>query len=465
MAKRGAALRGPLAQALLVGLLVVGTWAYAVLIFDPISQERAAQPGQTPGPYATDLYPSWYAAYALLQQGRDPYTPAVTADIQRGFFGRVLAPDDPVQITEAFVYPLYTVFLLAPLTLLPFDILKPVLYVLWPALAALTVLWWIAALGWRPGGSTRARLALFGCSAIPTIAAFLLQQPSVLVAALLAGAAYCLWRGTPRVEEGPLRGAAGDRRWYGAAGALLACATIKPQLSGIFILWLLLWAAADWRRRGGLLLGFGGMLAALLAGAFALVPGWVDEWRAALADYTRYATDRSILDTWLPPLLAAAALVLLAGALALFAWRTRAAQPGSLAFSLGYAFAGLFSILAFPGWAAYNQLILFPAALLVMQQAGALRAAGRGGRLLYILTFDLLLWPWVAATGLLLVWLATRLTGQPSPLVAAGYLLPWVTSLITPILLLAPLGLLAWGVARAPRRTVEDTVAVGPTHG
>jgi hypothetical protein len=463
-ARRDAGRRGPWGRALLVGVLVVGTWAYALAIFNPRTQASATAAGQVAGPYASDLYPAWYAARARLGQGRDPYSQAVTADIQRGFFGRVLAPDEP-GITEAFVYPLYTVFLLAPLTLVPFEVVKPLVYLAWPLLAGATVLGWIAALGGRFDRQTRILLALLGLSSIPTIAATLLQQPSVLVAALLAGAAYCLARaagaGEPNAERSPpaarftfhVSRCTPSFLWYAGAGALLAVATIKPQLSGVLTVWLLGWAASDARRRGGLLLGFAGTLGVLLAGAFAVQPGWVGAWRGALDDYTRYATDRSILDTWLPGPLSVAALVALGAAGAWFAWRTRQAGPGSRAFSLGLAFSGLFSILAFPGWAAYNQLILFPAALLLLLARDTLYALGRAGRWAYLVALDLVLWPWATAVLVLVGWplIGALPAATGERLGGLAVLLPWVTSLITPVVLLAPLGLLAWQVGRTPR--------------
>jgi hypothetical protein len=220
----------------------------------------------------------------------------------------------------------------------------------------------------------------------------------------------------------------------------------------VLTVWLLGWAVSDVRRRGGLLIGFGATLTLLLAGAFAVQPGWVDAWRIALADYTRYATDRSILDTWLPGPLSVAVLAALGAGGAWFAWRTRHAGPGSLAFSLGVAFSGLFSILAFPGWAAYNQLILFPAWLLLLQSRDRLYAWGRAGRWAYLAALDLVLWPWATAVLVLAGWplLAALPAATAERLGNLAALLPWVTSLITPVVLLAPLGLLAWQAARAP---------------
>jgi len=46
----------------------------------------------------SDLYPRWLGARELLLHGRDPYSPEITREIQRGYYGRELdssRPNDP----------------------------------------------------------------------------------------------------------------------------------------------------------------------------------------------------------------------------------------------------------------------------------------------------------------------------------------------------------------------------------
>jgi hypothetical protein len=64
----------------------------------------------------SDLYPAWLGARELLVDYRDPYSPEVTADIQKGVWGRMVDarnPGDPKDESR-FAYPLYAVFVLAP---------------------------------------------------------------------------------------------------------------------------------------------------------------------------------------------------------------------------------------------------------------------------------------------------------------------------------------------------------------
>lgn len=417
-----------------VSLLAVSAWIYTLIVVWPTVGRAATAVGATSGPYQSDLYPTWLGTHALFWEGRDPYSPGVTADIQRGFYGHALTPDDPIKDLQQFVYPLYIVFLLVPTTIVPFAWVQFSYWFIAPVLVALTVNGWLAALRWPVTRLQRVILTILGVSAPAAIHAITLQQPAVFVAALMAGAGVCL-----------------SRRWYAAAGVLLACATVKPQIGLLFALWLLGWAASDWRRRQGVLWGFGVTMAAFLAGAFALVPGWVGEWLSLISAYPSYAAKQSIL-VWVPAPLIPWVVGIIGLALLGVAWRTRRAEPGSLAFGLILALPGVYSILAFPSWFTHGLLILYPAALLVGQYAATLRQQGWAGRIAYTITLDFLLWPWLSALPLLLYWVLAGLIGGPAAAISAGQLWPvfWVINLLVPVVLLLPLGLLTWSVVRGP---------------
>ena len=415
--------RRAILTALLVLALVVGAWTYIRVLYGhaiPV------------GPYYSDLYPSWEGTRALLWEGRDPYSPEVTASIQRGVLGRVLAPGDPDN-QYAFPYPLPIVFLVAPLTLFPYDALMPILPPATGALIMLGVWLWLGALDWRPGRGPTVALVVLGASMPPAIQTALLHQPTAWFAALMAGAGVAL-----------------VRKHYTLAGALLALAAIKPQVSILLILWLILWAVSDWRRRGGLLVGFAGTGALLLIGSWLLLPGWVGAWLTLLQGYQVWAADAPILAAWLPPALVPGVQIGMGLALALLAGRSRHAAPGSLAFSLMLALTTLYSILLIAAWTAYNQIMLFPAALLLLQQRDMLAALGRGGRMLAAASVSLLVWPLPAMGVWVLVYGAGVLLGLPALRETAILVVraPWVIGLVTPLALVVPLGVLAWPILR-----------------
>ena len=74
-------------------------------------------------------------------------------------------------------------------------------------------------------------------------------------------------------------------------GFLLAWATIKPELSGLTILWFLLWAASRWAERKTLIWGFVGTMATLLIAAEMVSPHWTGRFFAALKEYPNYGAD------------------------------------------------------------------------------------------------------------------------------------------------------------------------------
>src|SRR5436190_15639292 len=110
-----------------------GMWQYFDGVIVP-AQEADAAARHSPRGNLSDLYPPWLGARELLLRGRDPYSAEVTADIQKGFWGRVVDPRNPNDPTDEsrFAYPLYVVFLLAPTVALPFAVVQ----VLFKAVAA-----------------------------------------------------------------------------------------------------------------------------------------------------------------------------------------------------------------------------------------------------------------------------------------------------------------------------------------
>ena len=115
-------------------------------------------------------------------------------------------------------------------------------------------------------------------------------------------------------------------------------------------------------------------------------------------------------------------------------WRTRRAEPGSPAFSLGLALTCFYGLLLIPSWVFYNQLLLYPAILLILQQRAVLasgRGAGAGG-----------LWGHAGLASLVLdhgEWVGVGLAGGDaagSPSLVASitgiWQLPWISGLVLP---------------------------------
>ncbi len=365
-------------------LICFGMWRWAEVIAAPTYTSQALAKGRPIG-NNSDLYPRWLGARELLLRGRDPYGPEVTREIQMGFYGRPLNSQNPSDPTaqESFVYPLYVVFLLAPTIALPFAIVQE--FFRWFLLFCLACTFplWMYAIRFR------ARLIFAIAGMVLTLSGFAAifeyhqQNLAALVLFLLA-----------------LAGAATVRGHLLTAGFLLAWATIKPELSGLTILWFLLWAVSCWTDRKSLIWGFVGTIALLFIAAEIVSPHWTVRFLAALREYPTYGADNSVLQMFLPSSLAAIATAALLAALFARYWRWRKMAAGSEYFGWSLAWAGTVTLTVIPKQAAYNQPLLIPAFLVLIAQHKIIANGGRIPRALVKGIMVCLLWQWGSALAL-----------------------------------------------------------------
>src|SRR5216683_5105710 len=128
-------------------LAAASMWFYVRRVLVPRQVTEGARL-ERPRGNLSDLYPRWLGARELLLHGRDPYSPEITREIQRGYYGRPLdpsRPDDP-RDEEGFAYPVYVVFCLAPTIGLPFTIVQKAFYWALLLLTCATTLIWLRVL-------------------------------------------------------------------------------------------------------------------------------------------------------------------------------------------------------------------------------------------------------------------------------------------------------------------------------
>lgn len=368
-----------LAVACLLGLAMA--YYYQGLLL-PLRRSEFRLANAPPGNWS-DLYPRWRGARELLLHGRNPYSPEVTREIQRGFYGRPLDPSnphDPVD-QEGFAYPLYVVFLLAPLLAFPFSAVQTAFVVILLLLTLASLFFWLHGMRLRFSRSLLMLSVIALISSYPVLDGLHLQQLTLLVAAIMAASIAAL----------------GGNRLF-LAGVLLACASIKPQLVFLLAAGLVLWALADWRGRKLFLAGFGLAMLLLLAFAELLLPGWFGLWRQAGASYLAYVRP-SLLAGILGPtvgLVASGAAVF--GSVALF-WYFRRHGPGSQHFNFLVVTALFVSTLVAPnaGSAKYNLVLLLPAGLWLFSFGGRFQTTGVLARFSWLLAVNGLLWQWLLA--------------------------------------------------------------------
>ena len=275
-----------------IALLCAGSmWYYVQRVLVPYEKADSAA-HQRPRGNLSDLYPRWLGSRELLLHHRNPYGSDITTEIQKGYYGRELdpaRPDDPKD-RQGFAYPLYVVFLLAPLIGFPFHGVQIFFHWLLVGLTAASVWLWLRVLRWELPLMAVAACVALTLGSFPAVQGIKLQQLSLLVAALLAGSVACVASGSLFL-----------------GGVLLALATIKPQLAWPLVAWLLLWAASDWRARRKFVFGFGLMMALLLAGAEIILPGWWRMFAGAIGQYHQYTQNQSVIEVMLNEILGSAA--------------------------------------------------------------------------------------------------------------------------------------------------------------
>jgi hypothetical protein len=328
----------------------------------------------------SDLYPRWLGARELLEHGRNPYADDITKEIQEGYYGRVLdasRPNDP-RDQQGFAYPVYVVFLLAPLIGLPFHAVQIFFHWLLLGLTVASVWMWLRVLRWRLPVLGVAICVVLTLGSFPAVQGIKLQQLSLLVAALMAGSAACVASG-----------------FLFSGGVLLALATIKPQLAWPLVAWLLVWSVSEWQMRRRLVFGFGLAMALLAGGAEIILPGWLRMFVEAMGKYHRYTQNQSVL---LAPW--AVAGVFVAGAVfasAFFLGRLRGERVDAASFGRGIALVLALTVLVIPMYAPYNQLLMLPAVLALVRDRKVFVSGSRALRFAYVAGACALAWQWMGS--------------------------------------------------------------------
>jgi len=363
---------------------------------------------------ANDFYSRWQGARALLLRGENPYSDAVTREIQMGMSGRLALPgEDQV----AFAYPLYVAFPVAPFVTLPYAFAQA----FWMALLMLAIVGGAIALFRLYRAPRRpAILSMLLLSVLifyPSVRGIFNGQVTILSFFFIAVALWAI-----------------DAQADVAAGILLALATIKPQPPILLLPIILVWA---WRQgRTKIVASALIALCILVAVAMLLVPTWLMDFLQGLHQYAAYEPIG-------PPIQILGEMI----------------SPGA-----GFLFAVVFSLVLL-GWLARQAALTLDSAWGAFQSTIGLTAivstwmAGRMG------TPDqvLLLIPWSQ-------WLAVRLRrGEYGWAGGAGLillLLPWLVFLATlrgnaedpNIALVLPvvsLGAFVWETRRADRSLTE----------
>ena len=221
---------------------------------------------QNPG--GNDFLNHWLGIRELLLEGVSPYDESVSLKIQQMIYGH---PADTTIGEDEFNmnYPLYSVVIIAPFSLLEFTTARALwMTVLEVSLVVLTLVS-LRLVGWRVSSGMTVILMVFSIFWYHGTRTLILGQFAGVNALLISLALLLVYR----KQDIP-------------GGILLAFSTIKPNMVFLLIPFLLLWALS--KRRYGIIFGTLGTLAILFVGSLALIPDWPLQWIRVLMRYPTY---------------------------------------------------------------------------------------------------------------------------------------------------------------------------------
>jgi hypothetical protein len=234
-----------------------------------------------PHPGHNDFLTVWEAGRSFWREGLDPYSEAVTANIQSSIYGRGA---EGGEFPNAFAYPFYALWVMLPLVFTDFAWASAIYMALSEAFFILALILLLDLFRWKPPAWLFALLALWSLLEYFAARGLVLGQMSNVVYLLQVVAFWALAR---------------KRDWL--VGAALALSTIKPQMGFLLIPFLLLWSLR--RRRTSVVVAFAGLWTILLLSSFLLQPNWIQGWIGQLRAYPQYTVIGSpthiVMQDWL----------------------------------------------------------------------------------------------------------------------------------------------------------------------
>jgi hypothetical protein len=380
-------------------------------------------------PQFSDLYARWWGAHELLLHGRNPYSPAVSHEIQRVIYGEqvISTPEDPSGIGGGFAYPLYTAFLLWPVVYFSFRVVRILSFCAFLPVSVFSLECWLRSLGFRPPLWLWFTIAIFTFGSFPSLQAAKLQNLSLVAAALIAFTVLLLSAGN-----------------YLLAGVVLALSTFKPQFTIVLIPWLALWTASDWRRRRFLAWGFLGTMFLLIVASEWLLPGWIGDFVGVARAYSHYTYGHSIFDVWFMPSFGPLASALLLAIVLGLCWAHRREPANSTRFLLDISLVLAATVVVIPTLAPHAQLLLLPGFLCLLHHQAFPQTSSSWIRIFRGAVWILFAWPWVSAFILLLAGLR-----YPTTALVCSWEVPLYSSAVLPVAVFLVLAILV--------RTVPET--------
>ncbi len=233
-------------------------------------------------PGGNDFLPRYLGTRLFLLNGWSPYGEQTTEEIQKKIFGR-LASDDEDQ--SLFVYPMYTVLLVAPFSLISDYALARALWMTALQLClVITTITGFMLCYWKPPVWFWGTMILFSLLWYHSVRPLINGNLSIIVALLITLSLLSIQKNLDAM-----------------AGFLLSLTTIKPQMVILLIPFILLWAVS--KKKWSIVGVFFGSLTLLIVLMSLFEPDWLVKNILQVLSYPAYTLAGSpgeIFSEWLP---------------------------------------------------------------------------------------------------------------------------------------------------------------------
>ena len=233
-------------------------------------------------PGGNDFLVHYVGSRSLILDDLSPYSDEVAVRIQTAAYGH---PAQGIEHELRVAYPLYSVFLFAPFSMISDYVVARAVWmtVLEIALVALAILT-LNLVDWKPSLLIQGFILLFSLIWYHGVRAVINGNAVILIALLLTAVFSYL-----KSNQDEL------------AGFLLAITTIKPHLVILIIGFVLLWAI--YQKRWKILIWFFGTLATLIILGLLIIPDWIYQNIWEILRYPGYnpaGTLAAVLAEWHP---------------------------------------------------------------------------------------------------------------------------------------------------------------------
>lgn len=233
-------------------------------------------------PGGNDFLVHYIGARSLIYDNLSPYSDAVAEKIQIAAYGH---PAQGIEHELRVAYPLYSVFLFAPFSLVNDYVIARALWMTILEIALIVITFQsFQIFDWKPDLKIQAGILLFSLIWYHAVRGIINGNAIILITLLITSAFNAIKKYRDSL-----------------AGFLLAISTIKPHLVILLLPFVVIWAI--YQRRWKLILWFSGSFACLIFLGWIIIPDWIVQNLWEVIKYPEYnpaGTLASAIAEWLP---------------------------------------------------------------------------------------------------------------------------------------------------------------------